>query len=146
MRLLRYIFVPWTIFLVYSFFTAIMGQNGFYARKYLESEQLLLVENQKVLEKAGNDFHKAKEGLIHDQDTLSVYARQLGYGRADEEFIRIMGLGIAINNDMSAGQVMYASTPMFVPDRTIKIISVFFGLAVLVFFLIMDFFSFRARE
>jgi len=139
MRLLRYMLVPWTVFFVYASFTFVLGQNGLYARRHLQAEQLRLIENRKSLEDANVSFLKTKESLINDPDALSVYARQLGYGRENEEFIRIMGLGIAINADMPAGEVFYATEPVFVQDRVIKIISTLFGFAVLVFFLINDF-------
>ena len=141
MRLLRYICVPWTMVLVYSLFTAFLGQNGVYARRHLEAERQQLFENQKALEQAHSDFLRTKDSLTYDQDALSVYARQLGYGRENEGYLRIMGLGIAINADTPAGQVLYATDPVFVPDTTIKIISLLFGLAVLAFFLVSDFLS-----
>ena len=144
MRVVRFIFVPWTIFLVYSFFTAVLGQNGFYAQKHLEAEKVRLAENYRALEMASSDFLKTKESLMHDQDALSVYARQLGYGRQNEEFIRIMGLGVAINNDMSPGQVLYAANPVAIPDRTIKILAILFGVAAFILFLINDFFSYKS--
>jgi hypothetical protein len=75
---------------------------------------------------------------MYDQDTISVYARQLGYGMEGEKYVRIMGLGIAVNTEMPVGQVLYAASPDFVPDNTIKIISAFFGLAVFLFFLLRD--------
>ena len=143
MRLLRYISVPWTMFMVYSFFTAVLGQNGLYARKHLEADRLQLQENLKALEFSYNDFFNVKNSLLYDQDALSVYARQLGYGRENEKFIRIMGLGVAINADRPAGQVLYATDPAFISDKTIKIISAFFGMLVLLYFLIGDFLSFR---
>ena len=143
MRLLRYLSVPWVMFLVYSLFTAVLGQNGMYARKHLEAERQQLQENQKMLEYSHGDFLKIKENLMDDADTLSVYARQLGYGREGEEFIRIMGLGIASNANTSAGDVLYASDPVFISDKTIKIIAAFFGMVVFVYFFIGDFFSFR---
>jgi hypothetical protein len=74
-----------------------------------------------------------------DQDSLSVYARQLGYGREGEDYIRIMGLGVAINTDMPAGQVNYTENPVFISDTTIKIISLLFAFAVFAFLLIRDF-------
>lgn len=129
------------MFLVYSFFTAVLGQSGIYARKHLESELWQLQENQKKLEYAHSDFLKTKDSLMYDQDTLSVYARQLGYGRENEEFIRIMGLSIANTANTPAGNVLYATDPVFVSDKTIKIISAFFGMVVLVYFLINDFLS-----
>ena len=138
MRLLRYIFVPWTMFLIYSFFTAVLGQNGFYARRHLEEELQQLNENQKALEFAYSDLLKTKDSLKNDRDALSVYARQLGYGRENEGFVRIMGLGIAINADKPAGYVRYATDTVVISDKTIKLISAFFGLIVLVYLLIGD--------
>ena len=139
MHHLRYIFVPWSAVLVYTLFSAIMGQNGIYARQHLEAEWLHLTENHRMLENTYSEFQKTKESLMYDQDALSVYARQLGYGRRDEGFIRIMDLGIALNNNLVAGQVLYATDPIFVDDKTIKILSALFGLAIFVFFLVMDF-------
>ena len=131
------------MFLVYSLFTSILGQNGYYARKHLEAERLQLIENYWDLERTNADFLRIRESLRHDQDALSVYARQLGYGRQGEEFIRIMGLGIAINTNMPTGQALYAANPVYISDKIIKIISISFGMIVLLFFLIMDFLSFK---
>ena len=123
---------------VYTFFSFFLGQNGLYARKHLEAERIKLLENQKNLENIQKEFLKTKNTLINDRDALSVYARQLGYGTEDEQFIRIKGLSVAVNTNMSAGQPLYATSSEFISDTTIKIISAFFGLAVLVFFLIRD--------
>jgi cell division protein FtsB len=138
MRVLRYILALWTALLVYTVFSLVLGQNGLYARKHLEAEYARLLQNQESLHYTNREFHNIKNSLIYDQDAISVYARQLGYGREDEKFVRIMGLGIAANTEMSVGQVLYAEAPAFVPDRTIKFISAFFGLMVLAFFLIRD--------
>ena len=143
MRLLRYIFVPWTVILVYSLFSAVLGQNGLYARRHLEAERVQLLENQRTLEQIHYNFLRTKDSLINDQDALSVYARQLGYGREGEEFIRIMGLSIATSADMPSGNVLYSANPAFVSDRTIKIISALVGIAVLLYFLVGDFFLLR---
>jgi hypothetical protein len=140
MRFLRYMLVPWTIVLVYTFFSFFLGQNGLYARKHLETERLRLLENQRSLEYTKKEFIKTKENFINDRDALSVYTRQLGYGSGDEKFIRIKGLSVATNPSMPVGQVLYAANPEFITDKVIKIISACFGLAVLVFFLIKDIF------
>ena len=138
MRFLRYMLVPWTAVIVYAFFSFFLGQNGLYARKHLETERIRLQENQKSLENVKKDFLKTRNNLMHDQDSLSVYMRQLGYGTEDEKFIRIKGLNVAIGADLPAGKVLYAVSPDFISDTAIKIISTFFGLAVLIFFLIKD--------
>jgi hypothetical protein len=98
-----------------------------------------LYENLKKLENTNTDYQNIRNNLAGDQDSVSVYARQLGYGREGEEYIRIMGLGIAINTDMPAGQVNYAESPVFISDTTIKIISLLFASAVFAFLLIRDF-------
>jgi len=139
MPLIRYFLVIWTFFFVYTLFSFFMGQNGVYARKHMEAERVRLYENLKKLENINKDYQNIRNNLIHDQDSLSVYARQLGYGREGEEYIRIMGLGIAINTDMPVGQVSYTVTPVFISDTTIKIISLLFALAVFAFLLIRDF-------
>jgi len=130
--------VPWTAVVVYAFFSFFLGQNGLYARKHLDMERLKLLENQKSLENTKKDFLKTRNNLMHDQNSLSVYMRQLGYGMGEEKFVRIKGLSVAIGADLPAGKVLYAETPEFVSDATIKIISAFFALAVLVFFIIKD--------
>jgi len=130
--------VPWTAVAVYAFFSFFLGQNGLYAQKHLEAERLRLLGNQKNLENIKKDFLKTRNNLIYDQDTLAVYMRQLGYGKGEEKFIRIKGLNVAVSADMPSGKVFYATAPEFVSDAVIKIISTFFGLAVLVFFFIKD--------
>jgi hypothetical protein len=107
----------------------------------MQAERIRLYENQKKLEDTNTEYQNIKNNLIGDHDSLSVYARQLGYGREGEEYIRIMGLGIAINTDMPAGEVSYALSPVYISDTTIKIISLLFALAVLSFVLIRDFYN-----
>jgi cell division protein FtsB len=138
MRPFRYILVPWTMFFVYSFFTFFLGQNGVYAHRHLQAEQARLSENLEALQDSNAGYQKTKNNLAHDYDSISVYTRQLGYGRGDEEFIRIMGLAIAANSDLPAGQVFYSVNPVFISDTAIKFISAFFGMAILIFFLICD--------
>jgi cell division protein FtsB len=139
MPLIRYFLVIWTFFFVYTLFSFFMGQNGVYARKQMEAERVRLYENLKKLENINTDYQNIRNNLIHDQDSLSVYARQLGYGREGEEYIRIMGLGIAINTDMPAGTVNYTENPDFISDTTLKTISLLFAAVVFSFLIVYDF-------
>jgi cell division protein FtsB len=139
MRFIRYFLVIWTFFFVYTSFSYLWGQNGLHARRHLDAERVRLDENLKKLENINSDYQNIRNNLIHDQDSLSVYARQLGYGREGEGYIRIMGLGIAINTDMPAGQVSYSENPDFISDITIKIISLLFAAVVFSFLLVQDF-------
>jgi len=139
MHFIRYFLVIWTFFFVYTSCSYFWGQNGLYARRHLEAERVRLSENLKKLENINKDYQNIRNNLMKDQDSLSVYARQLGYGREGEEYIRIMGLGIAVNTDMPAGQVSYTESSDFISDTTIKIISLLFALIVLSFLLVRDF-------
>ena len=98
-----------------------------------------LLENRNALEATNRNFLRTRESLLNDDDALSVYARQLGFGNPGEEFIRVMGLNVAANVDLPSGQVLYATPPHYIPTATIRIISLIFGAAVLLFFLINDF-------
>jgi len=138
--------VPWTVLLVYSFFSFFLGQNGLYARRHLDAEYLRLLENRNALEATNRNFLRAKESLLNDDDALSVYARQLGFGNPGDEFIRVVGLGVAANVNVPSGQVLYAEPPHFVPNSTIRIIAAVFGLAVLLFFLVHDFYWLREAD
>ena len=124
--------------LVYSFFSFVFGQNGLYTRKHLEAELSRLSENRQALELANQNILKIKKNLMQDQDTLSVYTRQLGYGRENEKFIRIKGLNVAAHSGIHSGQVLYAVNPDYISDKLIKIIAICFGAVVLAFFIIRD--------
>jgi len=143
MRMLRYMLVPWTALLVFTFLSFFLGPNGLHARRHLEAEHLRLLENRNSLEATNVNFHRTREGLLHDDDALSVYARQLGFGSPGEEFIRVMGLNVATSVDLPSGQVLYAMSPHYIRNATIRIIALLFGAAVLLFFLINDFHWFR---
>jgi len=135
--------VPWAVLSVYSLFSFFLGQNGLYARRHLEAEYARLAENRHALEATNRSYLRTKESLLTDDDALSVHARQLGFGHQGEEFIRIMGLGIATGVDFPSGQVLYSVGPHYVPNGTITIISLVLGAAILAAFLIHDFYWLR---
>jgi hypothetical protein len=109
----------------------------------MEAERERLYENQKSLENIHRYYQNKRKNLLEETDMLSVYTRQLGYGRESEEFIRIMGLNPAINTEMPAGNVLFATSYTNLGDRQIKIISIVFGFIVLVFYVIMNFYPTR---
>jgi len=138
MRLLRYMLAPWAALLAYSFLSFFVGHSGIYARRHLEAERARLQENLSALEAAGAGLLRSKESLLGDDDALSVYARQLGFGRPGEGFVRVVGLGVAASVPVPSGHALYAAAPHYVPGSRIKLISLGFGAAVLLFFLVND--------
>jgi len=143
MRFLRYLFAFWTAITVYSLFSFVYGPGGLQVQRQLEAEVVRLSKNLETLEVTNKKFLNTAAGLETDPEMLSVYARQLNYGRPNEKFIRIIGLESTVNPEMFPGQVLGAADPDFVPDVTIKILSFGFVLAVLAFFFAVDFLSLR---
>jgi hypothetical protein len=109
----------------------------------METERTRLYENQKSLENIHSYYQSKRKNLLEDGDMLSVYTRQLGYGREDEEFIRIMGLNPAVNVEMPAGIALFATSYTNISDKNIKIISIVFGFILFIFYLIMNLYPTR---
>jgi len=141
MRLLKYVLAPWAALLVYSILSFFFGQNGLYARRHLEAEYMRLLENRLALEAVNRRLSNYKDSLLNNNDALSVHARQLGFGHPGEEFIRVVGLGVATSVELPSGQALYGTEHPFVPNSTIMMISLVFGAGVLALFLVCDLFS-----
>ena len=141
MRFLRYLFAFWTAFAVYSLFTFAFGPGSRQVQKHLESEIVRLSVNLSDLKNTNEDLLNTAAGLVTNEETRSVYIRQLGYGRPDEIFIRIIGLESAINPELFPGQVLRSVDPDFTSDKKIKITALIIGGLVLLFFIIVDFLS-----
>jgi cell division protein FtsB len=137
-RALKYLIALWTAVAVYGVFSLLAGAVGLSAYQQLladREKQWINMENLRLINEGLED---TKNSLLYDRDTLAVYARDLGYGKKDERFIRIVGLGGTKNPHASAGQIIRAGTPDFIPDRTVKIAALCAGLAVFALLLIFD--------
>jgi cell division protein FtsB len=146
MRFLRYLFAFWTAFAVYSLFTFAYGPGSLQVQKQLEEEVVRLTENLDELKLTNRKFLNTAASLETDRETLSVYARQLGYGHPGEKFIRIIGQESTINPEIYPGRVLQAAEPEYVPDVKTKVLALAFALAVLIFFIAVDFLSLKGRN
>jgi cell division protein FtsB len=146
MRFLRYLFAFWTAFAVYSLFTFAYGPGSLQVQKQLEEEIVRLSQNLNELELTHRKFLNTAASLETDGEALSVYARQLGYGRPGEKFIRIIGQENTVNPEIFLGRVLQAAEPEFVPDGKTKVLALAFALAILIFFIAVDFLSLRGRN
>lgn len=138
MRIFKYLAAIWTAVAVYSFFSLFFGAMGLSAHKQLFAERERLWTNMKDLSLLNGELENTKNSLLYDEDALAVHARQLGYGRKNEKFIRIVGLGGLKNRHTAAGQVFFAGAPEYIPDSIIKIIALCSGLVVFAFLLLID--------
>jgi cell division protein FtsB len=138
MKVCKYLYGIWTAVVIYSLFSFTSGPKGLSAYNQLLSERELQFANMKELQYYNEELEKEKNSLLHDSETLMVYARQLGYGSEDELFVRIAGLQSAQNIPTAAGNVYFASEPDFISDRTIKLTAFCAGLLFFAFFFVME--------
>jgi len=138
MRFIKYFIGLWTAVAVYSLFSLSAGPTGISAYNQLLAEQQRQLDNIKELGEVNDELIKTKNLLLNDQDTLLAYARQLGYGRVDEHYVRIVGLGGIKNPHNTAGKVYYTAAVDFLSDRIIKIAALCAGLLVFAVFFVLE--------
>jgi len=138
MRIFKYLFALWTAVAVYALFSFLGGPGGLSAYNYLLSEKEQQLANIKELGIINEELEKTKNNLLYDQDTLLIYARQMGYGYEDERFVRIVGLGNTANTPAVTGKVYVAQNPDFISNKNIKIAALCAGLLVFAFVFMME--------
>ncbi|MDR0602579.1 MAG: septum formation initiator family protein [Treponema sp.] len=141
----KYLIALWTAAAVYAVLSLLTGAMGFSAYRELLSERDKQRANMEKLGLINETLENTKNSLLYDRDTIAVYARELGYGGRDERFVRIVGLGGVKRAAVRPGEVVRARRPEFTDDRTIKIIALSAGGAVLALLLVLDAFR-RARR
>jgi cell division protein FtsB len=138
MRVFKYLIGLWTVVAVYALFSFLSGPKGLSAYNQLLAERNRQWANMRSLGALNETLDKSRNSLLYDQEAISVYARRLGYGRENERFVRIVGLGGDQNQYTSAGQVYFAADSDFISDKTIKITALCAGLAVFAFLLVLE--------
>ena len=138
MRFFKYLIGLWTAIAVYSLFSFLSGPTGISAYNQLLAEQERHLDNLDELGVVNDELIKTKNQLLDDQDTLMAYARQLGYGRQDDRYVRIVGLGAIKNPHNTAGKVYYTAAVDFLSDKIIKIASLCAGLLVFAIFFVYE--------
>ncbi|MDR1278736.1 MAG: septum formation initiator family protein, partial [Treponema sp.] len=130
MRPFNYLIALWSAIAVYGISSLLTGAAGLSAYRQLQMDRDRQWANMKDLQRINEELENTKNSLLYDQDTIAVYARSLGYGKNDERFIRIVGLGGLKNPRTAAGQILQAGKPDYISDRTLKIAACCAGLAV----------------
>ncbi|MDR2953120.1 MAG: septum formation initiator family protein [Treponema sp.] len=145
MKACKYLYGIWTAVFIYSLFSFASGPKGLSSYNQLLSERELQLANLADLEFYNEELEKVKNSLLHDPDTLKIYARQLGYGGEDERFVRIVGLEETPVIPTMAGNVYFAKEPKFVPDKTIKLTAFFTSLLFFAFFVVLELIETKTR-
>jgi len=138
MRISKYLAGVWIAVAVYTVFSFLGGPKGMSAYNYLLNEREHQWANLRSLGTLNEELEKTKNSLLFDDDTMLVYARQMGFGQEDERFVRIVGLNNNKNNPTTAGYVYIAQKPDYIPDLSIKIAALIAGFLIFTFLLMLE--------
>ncbi|MDR0473522.1 MAG: septum formation initiator family protein [Treponema sp.] len=142
MKFLKYFHVLWIGFFLYAAFSVSSGASGMSAYSQLETEMNKEMANIEFLKQINQNLENAKKSILSDMDTISVHAKEQGFASRGERFARIVGMGIPQRQAGSPGQVVSPVSPIYTPDRFIKIFSLCAALTVLVCMVTYDFLQF----
>jgi cell division protein FtsB len=145
--MIKYLAALWVGAAVYALFSITSGPAGLSAYHQLEDERDKQLVNIEALELTNQELENAKEALLYDTETLTVYAREQGFASPEEKFIRIVGLESAQKPKSSPGLVVSAAPPQHIPHRNLRIFSFCAALSILICMGAYDFLKFlNSRE
>jgi cell division protein FtsB len=134
----KYLLVPWLMLAVYTVLSLFNGAGGIDPYRKLLGEREKILENLDRLQSINEELEGAMDALLYDPETIRVKARELGYGEADERFVRIVGLPGARHGELKPGAVRTASQPFYASAAAYRFIACCAGLLLLGFFLFRD--------
>ena len=139
MKVLKYLLPLWTSIAVYSVLSLFYGAMGFSAYNQLLTSRDIQWTNMQKLGAINTELENSQKNLLYDRDVVAIHAQSLGYGREDEQLIRIVGLGGLKNPHTSSGEILLTPTPAFIPDINIKIYALVVGLIALAILVLYNF-------
>jgi len=128
----KYFAYLWAAVAVYAVSSLLMGGSGFAAYNDMREKRALQLENIAALKSINEGLELEKNALLYDRDSLSVYARELGFGADGERFIRIAGLPGEERPEVNTGLVYRPEASARIDDTTLRIFAI--GLALTLFF------------
>jgi cell division protein FtsB len=138
MGALKYLIALWVTVFLYTVLTLFNGGEGFSAYEQLKAEQDKLTATIESLKATRQELAGTQNALENDSDAIAVRARELGYGRETERFVRIVGLGRPMRRQYSPGQILAVREPEFVADATIRLIALIAGGITLAFLYVVQ--------
>ncbi|MDR3277119.1 MAG: septum formation initiator family protein [Treponema sp.] len=129
MKALKYLLPFWLSILIYTVLSLFSGAMGLSAYDQLAAERNRQKANLESLQALNRELAGDMDALLYDSDTIAAYARELGYGRPEEKFLRIVGIPGTLNKEFAEGQIVRAGEPAFLSNEIIRFISLGAGLA-----------------
>jgi cell division protein FtsB len=138
MRSLKYLLALWAVTVLYTLSSVFTGNSGFQAYRDLRTEWDKQESNIRSLREKNHELEGLRDALLYDSDTIAVYARELGFGRKDEIFIRIVGFEEKIKQPLAPGEITPIIKPEHTPDRILRIITFYTGMGIIALFWLFD--------
>jgi len=138
MRAVKYLLAPWAGVVVYVLLSINFGAMGFSPYQRLLQEKEREEKNLEQLKLINQELEHTKNALLYDSDTLMVQARELGFSKKNEKFIRVVGLEDPYKRRSSPGETITASQPEYIPDTSLRILACCAAAGILVVLLLGD--------
>ncbi|GAB6392156.1 MAG: putative septum formation initiator subfamily [Treponematales bacterium] len=145
MKAVRYLLVPWTGVAVYALLALHSGPVGSASYRQLLAGRESAEANLERLKAVNQELERAKDALLYDADTLAVRARELGYARPGEKFLRVVGLADPYRRRPAPGEVYAAPARKFIPGPTLLLIALASSAVVFLALALFDFLVFLRR-
>jgi cell division protein FtsB len=129
----KYLIALWVTITIYSLSSFFSGNMGLAAYDELGMELHKQAANIGALRRINSELEDVKDALLYDEETIALHARELGYGRQDETFMRIVGVDEKMKVRIEAGELIPVVKHPHNPDMLLKIIASSIGLGVLFF-------------
>ncbi|MDR1398329.1 MAG: septum formation initiator family protein [Treponema sp.] len=140
MYFIKYLVPLWIGICIYVICSVFTGPTGLSAYEQLRVEQEKLKVNMENLRRLNTELENTGNALVHDFDTIAMYARELGYGDSNERFIRIVGLEKPQKQRTDPGQILLAAKPEHTSNGAIFTFAFLVALVALLCVLIPDLF------
>jgi cell division protein FtsB len=135
---MKYLIPIWISIVIYSGLSLFSGAIGFSAYDQMLRERDRQKRNLVFLQELNRKLKGDTDALLYDSDTIAAYARELGYGKSEERFVRIVGLSNRRKQNHDPGQIISAAKPESMTESDIRFISLGCGLSILGCILAID--------
>ncbi|MDR2210682.1 MAG: septum formation initiator family protein [Spirochaetaceae bacterium] len=138
MKFGKYLLVLWLILAVYTVLSLYNGTTGVVPYGELLWEREKILENLDRLQLTNKQLEGAMDALLYDSETIRIRARELGYGEAEERFVRIVGVPGARRSELRPGIIRTAAAPSHGSAKAHRIFALCTGLILLALFVSWD--------
>jgi cell division protein FtsB len=142
MRALKYLVSLWVAVIFYAAASTMVGAVGINAYASLDEEREKQEINLAALQSLNEELLGIEEALRYDEDTIAVYARDLGFGASEERFIRIVGFNEKHKQALDPGEALRAVDPTYVDDKTLRVIAAAIAVCLLLCIAVVDILQF----